>query len=476
MGEPARSIDLSQVVQLAYQLHEDQSGPVDPRVERDQRIAQDHSLPAERHGRMLAWLAAASSDDAWLAARRTQTLSTLASVTLVALGLVIGGSTAAAVFAYDGSHPINITAVVGVFVGLQLLTVLLTIIAMIPQRVPGFAAIQRGLMQLSPGRLGALFARFIPETQRQKLGPLFGRLAGHQAMYSRLGRWLALSLGQQFGVAFNVAALAVAVTMIATTDLAFGWSTTLDIDAEVAHRIFAALAAPWAWAWPDLAPSAELVDATRMFRGEGVVDTAPPELRGQWWGFAVMVIWVYGFLPRCVLLFIARWRRAAAARDAFANMPGTSIVLARLTEPSQAAPGHHLPDAQSAITNHQSVITSPRVIAWADPPAIDSLTIDHAADGAHTHPGDVVAGLEGDQPLLVVTRGWEPPVAELFDYLAALREATSKTQPILLLPVGFDETGNASPPSDGQLETWRRRAAAAGDPWISVVTLAEVTP
>jgi hypothetical protein len=78
--------------------------------------------------------------------------------------------------------------------------------------------------------------------------------------------------------------------------------------------------------------------------------------------------------------------------------------------------------------------------------------------------------------LLVVTRAWEPPVAELFDYLAALREATSKTQPILLLPVGFDETGNASPPSDGQLETWRRRAAAAGDPWISVVTLAEVTP
>lgn len=477
MSEPSRQIDLSQVVQLAYQLHEDQSGPAEPRVQRDRRIAHDQPLPTQRHARLLAWLDAAASDAARLAARRTQTLATLASLALIVLGLILGASAAAAVFAYDGSQPINIIAVVGLFVGLQLLTVLLSVIAMIPHRLPGLAAVQRLLMQLSPGRLGALFARFIPETQRQKLGPLLGRLAGHQAMYSRLGRWFALSLGQQFGVAFNVAALAVAVAMIATTDLAFGWSTTLDSDAMVqALQVNTGLlAAPWAWAWPAAVPDHELIQATGFMRAQGMAADFPADLSGRWWPFLIMCLTVYGLLPRLILMLLARWRRAAAARDAFTNMPGTSIVLARLAEPSQAAPGHHLPDAESEIRNPHSAIPTPRVIAWADPPRVDSLHVDHEADGSHTHLGDVVAGLAGDQPLLVITRGWEPPVAELFDYLAALREATNRTQPILLLPVGFDDTDHAAPPTDSQLETWRRRAAASRDPWISVVTLAEVS-
>jgi len=471
---PRSPIDLPRVVQLAAQLHADESQSPDARIARDRRIAREHELPTARAARLAAWLDHASDDASRTIARRTRTATTLAALTLIVLGLALGASAAFAVFAYDGSHPINITAVVGIFVFAQLLTVILTVIAMIPQRIPGFAAVQRMLMAVSPGRVGSLFARLIPDKRRQQLEPVLGRIVGQQAVYSRLGRWAVLALGQQFGVAFNLAALAIAVAMVATTDLAFGWSTTLDIEPAVAHRIFAALAAPWAWAWPAASPDLQLVEATRYFRAVGTPIAADPTLRGQWWPFAVMCLLTYGLLPRLVLLLIARARRAAAARWTFTNTAGVSVVLARLSEPPQAPPGHRLPNAP-AMQAASRTAHNARIVAWSDPPPVDSLTVDVHADGSHADPAAVVDRLADDQPILIITRAWEPPVAELFDFLAALRERTRQAQPIHLLPVGFDERNAATAPTDAQLDLWRRRTAAARDPWITVVTLPEVT-
>jgi hypothetical protein len=70
----------------------------------------------------------------------------------------------------------------------------------------------------------------------------------------------------------------------------------------------------------------------------------------------------------------------------------------------------------------------------------------------------------------VLVKAWEPPVEELFDFLALLRDRIGDGETIMLLPVGMNETGAATAPSAGDLAVWHRAVANHDDPWLRVAT------
>ena len=78
-----------------------------------------------------------------------------------------------------------------------------------------------------------------------------------------------LTFNQVFSVPFFAGAMLIFTLMVAVTDLAFGWSTTLQIEATQVHTWVAALAAPWASLFPSLVPDLSLVEVSRFFRLEG---------------------------------------------------------------------------------------------------------------------------------------------------------------------------------------------------------------
>ena len=103
------------------------------------------------------------------------------------------------------------------------------------------------------------------------------------------------------------------MALITFTDLAFGWSTTLDVLSSEVHRIVQRWSWPWSWFWPSAVPSLDLVDATRFFRiTETEVISEDASRFGQWWPFVMASIAIYGFVPRAVSYWIASQRCARA--------------------------------------------------------------------------------------------------------------------------------------------------------------------
>jgi hypothetical protein len=75
----------------------------------------------------------------------------------------------------------------------------------------------------------------------------------------------------------------------------------------------------------------------------------------------------------------------------------------------------------------------------------------------------------GDAPVVLV-KGWEPPLLELLDWLALLREAIGKGTPILVLPLAEADGGGPALAAGGDARIWRSRLETTGDPWLEVVT------
>jgi len=284
---------------------------------------------------------------------------------------VLGYGVARAVLYYDGSQPVNVVHVLAVFVALQVLTLALFVIGALPAR--GGGGLPEALRRLGPGRWVAGMTRLLPADTREALERMTGRGGAHGTLYGRVQKWQLLTWSQAFALAFNVGAIAGAVQLIVGSDLAFGWSTTLDADEHDMKRLTDTLALPWAWAWPAAAPDAETVAATRTFRAEAFERPAGgAEVFARWWPFVLMCMAVYGLLPRVLTWTLSRMRLRAAAGRALGLLPGGDAVVRRMTRPRVAtrAPEHEpreagLPAAEAAAADAPPTGATACVVRWA---------------------------------------------------------------------------------------------------------------
>jgi hypothetical protein len=295
-----------------------------------------------------------------------------------------------------------------------------------------------------------------------------------------------LSASQGAAVAFQIGALGTALALVVFSDLSFGWSTTLDIGTGPAHAVTRALSAPWAWAWPAAAPSAELIGETRFFRIASQLDSeVSPARFGEWWRFVMMSIAVYGLLPRLCFFVFARAKLRRGLVRATLDAPGARRLLARMQAPlvetgrlgEADASG---PSREELETTADAWVPWPSravVVSWAE--ALEqagSGTPDAAVGPVLSAGGRLAADVDAQTaleaasrarseglPVTVVVRGFEPPVLEVVDFLTDLRRALGEGREIAVGLVGGDPA---------QAGAWRRRLAQTGDPWIVCTTVA----
>jgi hypothetical protein len=143
--------------------------------------------------------------------------------------------------------------------------------------------------------------------QPKTLPDLDQRLDAHRGLL----RCLIVRAAQLFGVFFNVAALAGCLYRIAFSDVAFGWSTTLHLDANAVHQIAQAMS----FAFPPAAPSGEVVAWTQYSHLEGRYllhavgeRSTHPSAVGGWWPFLLLCLATYGLLPRLAVFLLSSLR------------------------------------------------------------------------------------------------------------------------------------------------------------------------
>lgn len=493
---------LAPLIDLLTQLRRDDDSDRESLRRRDREIGRRLAPRGlGRRAQLLAWLDELPEPPAL--GRRVALVRRVGNALLTGAGLILGWSTARVLLHYDGTQPVNVIHVLAVFVGLQLLLVLALAVSLLPRAsrwIPGMGTLQETVGVLSPGRLLRLGERFLPQEARRLMAAALGRGGAHQRLFQRVEKWALVTSAQGFGVAFNLGALAGCLYLVASSDLAFAWSTTLDVEARHLHALTRGLAAPWSWLLPQASPSLELIEATRYFRfqegvlpGMGGAVPSGPAVLGGWWPFLLAAIGCYGLSLRCLLLGLASWRYRRAVATAFLHAPGVQDLWDRLnsalveTRAEQPEEGGDRPAAAAAPSapnpwgGRRCVLVNWAGVELADA-ALADLLRDAAglethstfgAGGANRLEDDraviaEVARSAGEGPVVLLVKGWEPALLEFLDFLGDLRRALGDGVPMAVMAVGRAGPDGVAAPRAVEVEQWRSRVRSVGDPWLSV--------
>lgn len=258
---------------------------------------------------------------------------------------------------------------------------------------------------------------------------------------------IVIALGHQLSLLFSIGMLIAFLLYLLMTDLAFGWSSTLDLGSGVLHRITSMLAWPWSTLWPAAVPSVALIEQTHYFRAAPLA-AEQPALFGQWWRFLLMCLLVYVLLPRLVTTILARLRLQRTllrVRDNDALISGlwqrlTTSLIDQEMEPVEQREVVDATRQVESLTGRYGQIVCWGI--WPDDligPLREQLL--GAGSGACWIEMDSASSMERlpaslaglpDEPLLLLCKGWEPPTGELADLCQLLVQQRSR---LFLWPV-----------------------------------------
>lgn len=470
-------------------LDRDRERSLEQRHRRDREIAQAADLvpvPTDRAGRLQVlqrwWqqVQVAPADALPNASGHTLDRARRAGALLLfGVGLLIGALVTATALHYDGSAPVNLISVLAILVVVPGLMLLLTLL-LLPGRVRGLGWLQDVLVTFSPGQwLSAWLNR---RQQSAGLG-WYARLDAFSnpesvalGDYRRVGKWQLVVYSQVFAVGFFLASLATLLLLVTFSDLAFGWSTTLDMDPALVGSWVEAIATPWAGLLPAAAPDAALVAQSQFYRA---AEMRPEQVSGlgDWWLFLLLTITCYGLLPRLLLLLVGRWRLQRTIAQLLLGNAQVEKLFERLSAPlvlhqvdvgeldadpeptptnpavADSARFLQLPDGDVGLINWNEAIAPALLPDWLQQHVRRPLAAQLAL-GTRTDPQQEQRALEalGADAVLVLAKAWEPPLLEFMDFAQRLKQALDPAGAVLVVPVGID--GAPATPADDAI--WRQ--------------------
>ncbi len=463
------------------------------RLDREIRARAQAESASSRTELLAVWLEAAPSLELRARIARVRASLSLLRGLLAFAGVFLGWAAAATLLRFEvHAGRINIVLCVALLVVLPFAMLGLGCVGALWSRRGG--ADDRDREGTSGGgwrriALARLAMSLLSESVRRDVEILLGRLTAHSRLYAGVQRAQLFVWSQWIGLAFAGGALVATLTFVVFTDLAFGWSTTLDVEAANVHPIVSILSAPWAAVWPEASPSLDLVESTRHFRvaAEEHIHFVDPIRYGGWWPFLIASMLFYAVLPRLVVAGLGERWLGREVGLAIGLSPGVDRLLDRLTTPvveTQAvAPESETRHPEAGLVPLVSATDwirdcggdLPTVVRWAE--ASDDETLVawletprlqvRDAGGRRTLQEDrdlVVACGAGEGGVALCVRAFEPPVLDVLDFLAALRRAIGRQRALSVLLVDGVRADH---------EAWRHALMGLGDAGLSVACLAD---
>jgi hypothetical protein len=230
---------------------------------------------------------------------------------------------------------------------------------------------------------------------------------------------------------------------------------------------------------------ATLVEASRFNRLESVpIDSGRAVLLGSWWPFVLMCVACYGFLPRLVLLLIGLSRLKRAIRTMLLGEPEVLALLDRLARnrvgfeqadedgPSSGSEARAGPPPSSAGGHTAFLVwneaaSDEAVAGWGRKYLETEGMVVRCSIWQESSARASVLGTLPDsvERLVVVTKGWEPPLLEFTDFLAELRGQLGNGPTIVIVPLGT----RGAVVHEADREVWARALGRHDDPRLYVM-------
>ncbi len=374
------------------------------------------------------------------------------------IALIAGMGTAAALLGYSGSEPVNVIYFLFVAVAIPLFTMAVGVWSMV------FSYKKHSTpVYLSPANwLGKILA-------------LFGRSfdAGESIeLESSIFNWLVIKRAQMLSLLFSVGLLLSLFIIVSTRDIAFGWSTTLQITPEAFHSMLETIATPWKSLFPSAVPSLELVQQSQYFRLGGKIGgdmIQKAAMLGEWWKFLAAATLFYAVILRFVLWVLASFGLQSTLRKSVMRIDGVSMLLEQMNTPVvSTASDENEPWFERAKGSYARIVTKlePKyqtIIGWSMNQEMISLINDYlgisaetveSAGGANTLQQDNAIATKAKGDILLYVKAWEPPTMDFVDFLTDLSSYTNK---ITVAPIGTAEEQYRANPKD--VAVWGRKLA-----------------
>jgi hypothetical protein len=509
------------IFDLEFFFHKDSTMPNESLVQRDRDIYLRHIEPTlatpatdQEPGVLLhRWLeyrrrmefgasGSLSPGTLFIEARRTLRL------VILVVGLFSGSILGLGFFNYAGTTPVNIFSFLVFFIFTQVLALLALLLA------AGLRSLLRR-RRISPPLAVRLMADLITRTilwghrnllgrmwadSRDSLAASIGLLKSTQRIYGSLFYWPLFALLQMLAIAMNAGLLAATLFRILTSDIAFGWQSTVQFSAQALHRLVALISLPWSWCFPEDVgyPTLTAIQGSRIILKDGISALATGDLV-SWWPFLVLCLIVYGLLPRIVLhIFALIMQRRCLGRLTLRHPPCLNL-LQRMQTPmvsTQAAPEPR-PAATEFVPQPVTAgdtVTLPRyrrrmVTLIPDDiyPAFAEADIPRLLDRRGFSHADTVRFMEnydkdrevldvlrrhdwtGDCGILILMESWMPPLIAFLSYLGEIRQSVGAEIPIVIELLGRSAPAASAPEiSEGDWLIWQRKITALGDPFMNL--------
>ncbi len=384
--------------------------------------------------------------------------------------LFLGFLTGVALLSYSGSEPVNVIYLLLVMVGLPLLSMLLSLLSMLF------------------GNIGAkVFAHLSPLYYLEKvvnLLPFAKNITFSSLPFSAtLTKWIFLQRVQIFSFLFSLGLFLALILMIISKDIAFGWSTTLQVDAKSFQALLSTLSFPWRDFLPSAVPSLELVELSHYFRLGEHLDSKMihnADKLGAWWQFLAMATLFYSLGLRLIFWIVAHYGFKRQLKKESLAIDGVSELIKEFKTPFISTQSHndeehleieetlrevdeHLGEKYEAILGWN--FSDEQLLLIKDSLGVNSKNRE-VVGGKNSFLEDkkIIEQLKGE--VLVYVKAWEPPTMDFMDFLEDVL-ANSSIKRVDIVPLGTAERNYKS--NREEMEVWLRKLESIDSDKLGVV-------
>lgn len=252
-------------------------------------------------------------------ARRYTLLLKYFSNALIIFFFFIGISAAGVLFHYDGSSPINILPILFFFAFIPFCLLSISIIYSLLGKENNLPLLLQNMM--------IYIVKAMPIKNTQRMEELVDKFMEHSkvmAMYFK-------RLIQKAGLSYVLGASIWILIKVSTTDLAFSWSSTLELSADHIYSLTKLVSLPWYNLFPAAVIDYDIVKNTQYFRADQ--SDLMSVSSGRWWSFLFMSILTYSYIPRIIAYLFYNNRFNKMIAKTIVEMKNSTIILASMNYP-----------------------------------------------------------------------------------------------------------------------------------------------
>jgi len=419
-----------------------------------------------------------------------------------------GGTVCYSYLSYAGEQPVNVSLFFLVFVGLQLLFLFLLPLAWLLRKLRGHDLRDSLLLSLvNKGLNRFLFAvrrRGFDQMGSMRKQQFAASLAAVQSRgkgYGAVFFWPLFLLFQLFGIAFNFGVLSALLLKVATSDLAFGWQSTIQLSSTVVAGWVERISLPWSWFVEGGYPSSEQVEGSRMILKDGFYHLSNADLV-SWWPFLCLAICCYCLLPRLLLFVFGRMAgKQSLAAVSFTRAEHNQLQHRLLTPRLQT---QRINDVKNTVsgdverTEETYTVVEKEEEEQAPVSAVNgallALIPDEIFDDCKQTELAVLCKqrfgydlqncirLDGQyetpetnaSALLLLQEAWQPPILELIHFIKQLRKQSGEEKHIIVALIGKPDPETLfTGVSKQDLQIWQQKIALLADPCLQLAVLVE---